>query len=384
MPETTVHWLGTGLSTGSGLRAVADAAARTVLWARSPDKADALLHRLDLTGRVESRALPPSLDPRPRPGDVVVSMLPASEHPAVLRRCLDAGAHFACSSYDTEQLGELADTAGRDGLVVLTESGVDPGLDHAFAHDLIDRARTALGDAPAAITFTSYCGGIPAVANDFRYRFSWSPLGVLNALRQPARYLADGAERLATEPWEHTTEYSVGGEKFEVYPNRDSVPFLAQYGIPDAWRPHTFVRGTLRLPGWHAAWQDVFAEVRTGDPGRIAALAEDLAARYPMTPTDHDRVVLTVALDVHTDDGRTWTGAHHLDLAGTATESAMARAVSLPLAHGVNEILSGHTAPGRHHLADTGPEARRCLEFLHQHGVRTEARTPTGDPAPQP
>jgi hypothetical protein len=375
MPEpTTVHWLGTGLSTGSGLRVVAENADRTVLWARTTDKATALLARLGLSGDVEPRALPAGvLDPEPRAGDVVVSMLPAAEHPGLLRLCLDRGAHFACSSYVTEELREQAAAAERAGLVVLTEAGLDPGLDHVFAHDLVAQARDAVGDGPATVTFTSHCGGIPAVPNEFRYRFSWSPLGVLKALRQPARYVQDGAERVAAEPWEHTSEQVLGAETFEVYPNRDSVPFIEQYGIPTAWRMRTFVRGTLRLRGWLRAWQEVFAEVRTGDPDRLARLADTLSVRYPMTESDHDRVVLAVSLEVRAADGRSWAGTHLLDVVGDQAESAMARCVSLPLAHGVLEILAGQPRPGLRHIAENGAEARRCLAFLHAQGLESDA-----------
>lgn len=386
MPEpTTVHWLGTGLSSGSGLRVVAENADRTVLWARTKDKANALLDRLGLAGDVEPRELSGGvLDPEPRAGDVVVSMLPAAEHPALLRRCVDRGAHFACSSYVTEELRDQAVAAERAGLVVLTESGLDPGLDHVFAHDLVARARDAVGDGPATVTFTSHCGGVPAVPNAFRYRFSWSPLGVLNALRQPARYLQDGAELIADEPWEHTREHVLGPETFEVYPNRDSLPFIEQYGIPAAWTTRTFIRGTLRLRGWLEAWHEVFAEVRTGKPERLARLADTLADRYPMTESDHDRVVLAVSLHVSGEDGRTYAGTHELDVVGNEIESAMARCVSLPLAHGILETLTGQKLPGLRHIAENGPEARRCLTFLNAHGLEPRTNTTFDQPDPEP
>lgn len=362
----TVHWLGTGLSTGSGLRVLAGHAG-TVLWARNPARSAALLDRLGLTGRVAQRTLA-GVAPDVAPGDVVVSMLPADQHADVLRTCLARGAHFACSSYVSDELVELAAGAQRAGLVVLTEAGLDPGIDHVFAHDLVARAAAVIGDRPAVADFTSYCGGVPAVANDFRYRFSWSPLGVLKALRTPARYIDDGAERVVTEPWTDTRPYVLGDETFEVYPNRDSVPFVAQYGFPANWRPARFVRGTLRLGGWRDAWAGIFDEVRAGDPDRLAGLADTLAVRYPMTEQDPDRVVLAVALRVQGEVA--WSGSYGLDVVGDASESAMARCVSLPLAFGVLDILAGHRKPGICHIADNGGEAARCLDFLRAQGLR--------------
>src|SRR5687768_8321426 len=99
-PSGTVHWIGTGLSTGAGLRLLIDHAPRVRLWARTEDKAAACLARLDRSGRATTGVWnAATFGDELRPGDVVVSMLPASEHPALLRQCVERRAHFACSSY---------------------------------------------------------------------------------------------------------------------------------------------------------------------------------------------------------------------------------------------------------------------------------------------
>jgi hypothetical protein len=367
----TVHWVGAGLSTGSGLGGLCDTAGRVRLWHRTERRAAEALERLGLAGRAEPHAYTlPELTAALAPGDVVVSMLPASEHAGLLAACVGAGAHFACSSYVSEAVLEQVPAAARAGVTVLTECGLDPGIDHLFAHDLVARARDAVGGtAAASYAFTSYCGGVPAVPNDFRYRFSWAPTGVLNALRSPARYVDDGVETVAERPWEATREHTVGGEGFEVYPNRDSLPFVAQYGLPDAWTPRTFVRGTLRSAGWLSAWAPVFEELRGGDDTRIAALARELADRYPTTDADRDRVVLAVSLDVRGAAGRTWSGGYLLDLVGDDDESAMARCVSRPLALGVRHVLDGSLPPGLARAAETAGRSRAWLGELARDGV---------------
>ena len=366
----TVHWIGTGLSTGSGLRVLVERAPSVVMWGRTTHKAESCLARLGLSGRAPSRAYhTDALAGELRPGDVVVSMLPATEHPGLVRLCAERGAHFACSSYVSDPILAEVPAAAEAGVVVLTEAGLDPGIDHLFADLLVARARAAVGDAPATAGFTSYCGGIPAVPNEFRYRFSWAPRGVLSALRAPARYVDHGATTVVDSPWEATRPHLIDGEKFEVYPNRDSLPYVDQYAIPNSWRLETFVRGTLRLDGWREAWAAVFAELRAGDDARIAALADDLAARYPTTEADRDRVVLAVALDVRGDDGTAWSGQYLLDAVGEATESAMARCVSLPLAFGVTEILAGRLAPGLRQAAQGADHAQRWLDFLSGNGI---------------
>jgi Saccharopine dehydrogenase C-terminal domain/Saccharopine dehydrogenase NADP binding domain len=391
MPESlaasgTVHWIGTGLSTGSGLRVLCDTAKEVTLWARTTGKASGCLRRLGLTGRAETAEFGlAALRAAVRPGDVVISMLPAGEHAGLLELCLAARAHFACTSYTSQALADGAAAAREAGTVVLTEAGLDPGIDHVLAHDLVSSARAAVGDGPATAEFSSYCGGLPAVPNEFRYRFSWAPRGVLSALCEPARYVAEGQAREATRPWQATRPHRVAGEMFEAYPNRDSIPFIAQYGLPPAWHLRTFVRGTLRLDGWLAAWAPVFAELATGDARRISALAAELAARYPATSEDLDRVVLAVSLAVQPDRGAAWSGEYVLDVTGHPAESAMARCVSLPLAFGITEILAGRMSPGLHRAAEEPGEVTRWLAFLAGQGLSaTRSQAGPAGPAGQP
>ncbi|WP_327319170.1 saccharopine dehydrogenase family protein [Streptomyces sp. NBC_01235] len=375
----TVHWVGAGLSTGSGLAALCEHTDRVRLWHRTARRAAEALDRLGLTGRAEPRAYTlDALTAELAPGDVVVSMLPAPEHAPLLSACVARRAHFACSSYVSDAVLEQVAAAEEAGLVVLTEAGLDPGIDHLFAHSLVARARKAVGDDTAAsYRLTSYCGGIPAVPNDFRYRFSWAPLGVLNALRSPARYVDGGTETVVDRPWEATRKHVVGGageETFEVYPNRDSVPFIEQYELPRAWKPTTFVRGTLRLDGWLRAWDTVFEELKAGDDTRITALARELAATHPTTDADRDRVVLAVSLEVDADNGVEWSGSFLLDLEGDARESAMARCVSRPLALGVRHILDGSLPPGLSRAAETAARSEKWLRELADEGLEFTLR----------
>lgn len=371
-PSGTVHWIGTGLSTGrTGLGLVLDRAERVVVWGRTAARAADRLAALGLAGRAETRALDAgALETEVGPGDVVVSMLPATEHPRLLRLAIGRRAHFACSSYTSDALAGQAAAAAAVGTVVLTEAGLDPGIDHLMAHRLIERARAALGDRADAVDFTSYCGGIPAVPNDFRYRFSWAPYGVLAALGSAARHIEDGEERTSARPWEATRLHRLGEEDFEVYPNRDSLPFVGQYAVPSGWKLRTFVRGTLRNAGWLAAWEPVFETVRTGDDALIRARAEELAARYPTTDADRDRVVLSVALDA-TAGGERWQGSYRIDLTGDETESAMARCVTGTLAFGVSRILAAALPAGLHRAVRSPGEAAHWMDFLDGNVVRS-------------
>jgi hypothetical protein len=382
-PTGAVHWIGAGLSSGSGLKIVRDHAARVVLWNRTEKRARELAARLGLSDEVAIRSFDASaLAARIEAGDVVVSMVPAAMHPELLRLCIERRAHFVCSSYVSGELEAAAPAAAEAGIVAQVEAGLDPGIDHVLAHLLVAKGRESIGQAaPVSADFTSYCGGIPAEANEFRYRFSWAPRGVLMALRAPARYIEAGAERTIERPWEATSRRVLNGETFEVYPNRDSVPFVAQYGFPPSWHLDGFVRGTLRLDGWRNAWESVFAVLNEGDDERVNALADKLAARYPATESDLDRVILSVSLSLsRADDAEEWSGTYLLDMVGDQAESAMARCVSAPLACAITRILAGVSPPGLRRAAEDANEAADWLTFLRDHGI--DCRFTEAPPSP--
>jgi hypothetical protein len=207
------------------------------------------------------------------------------------------------------------------------------------------------------------------VPNDFRYRFSWAPRGVLTALLTPARFIDGGVPTAVARPWEAVRSHVVDGETFEVYPNRDSVPFVRSYRIPDTWTLETFVRGTLRLDGWSNAWKAVFAELPEADDRRLTELAAELAERYPTSASDHDRVVMAVTLEVRTDSGEHWTGEYVLDAVGTEDEAATPRLVSVPLACGILEAVAGRLSPGLHRAAEDPESIERWLAWLAAHGI---------------
>ncbi|HEV7654322.1 MAG TPA: saccharopine dehydrogenase C-terminal domain-containing protein [Mycobacteriales bacterium] len=378
-PTGRVHWVGTGMSTGSGLGLVC-AGAETVLWGRTEDKARNRLATLGLAGRAATRAFTAdALAAKLAEGDLVVSMLPPAEHPDLLRLAIGRDAHFACSSYLSPGIAGQAGAAAARGLVVLTEIGLDPGIDHLLAHRLVRAARQAAGDEPATVRFTSYCGSNPAVPNDFRYRFSWAPRGVLTALLTPARGIQGGQVVAVDRAWEAVRPVTVAGEPFEVYPNRDSIPYVEAYGMPETWTLETFTRGTMRLDGWSTAWQGLFGELAGADDQRLTELAAGLAERYPTSASDRDRVVMSVKLEIRWSGDRSWTGEYVLDAEGTDAEAATPRLVSVPLACGILEIVAGRVAPGLHRAAADPESVERWLARLAEQGIVAEYH---GDPIP--
>ncbi|MBN2433188.1 MAG: saccharopine dehydrogenase NADP-binding domain-containing protein [Acidobacteria bacterium] len=182
--------------------------------------------------------------------DIIVSLLPWIHHVKVANLCVKHSKHMATTSYVSEGMQQLDAEVRRRDLLFLNEIGVDPGIDHMSAMKIIH----AVHDEGGRIEhFFSYCGGLPAPEdndNPFGYKFSWSPRGVVLASRNSARYLKDG--QVVEIPGrdlfldiEHEEIDGVG--RMEVYPNRDSLPYVELYGLEEA---QTVKRGTYRFPGW--------------------------------------------------------------------------------------------------------------------------------------
>lgn len=349
---TTIHWLGNGLSSEPGLKRLAGLDNNVTLWCRRTDDGQALLAGCasQTVRYLNWSELPSAI----APGDIVVSMLPASEHLTAASICLDRNAHFVSSSYVSDDMRGLHKDAIAKGLTFINEVGLDPGLDHLLAHDLIEifkQSEHAGGNYQHH--FRSYCGGFPSTPNAFKYRFSWSPVGVLRALKSPASWVQDNTVQHTDRPWKALTHYTTPNsdrERFQAYPNRDSIPFIQQYHLPEHWQIAEFVRGTLRLEGWAEAWQDIFNAIDQlhDDDAQVVLkqLSDKLWQEHAYQPGETDRVVLCVEHEVK-DAGQTiWHKAYTVDEAGNERGSAMGRLVSLTVSLAVQATMAGQLPAG--------------------------------------
>lgn len=336
----TIHWCGTGLSAVPGLRRLIENGHPVTVWNRTEAKAvEAVGDLTDDIHAFDKDALAAVL----KPGDVVVSMLPGDWHVPLAELALDKGAQFVSSSYISPEMRALDARAKQADARLINEVGLDPGIDHLMAHWLVaDYRASDAFDADNALSFTSYCGGVPKIPNAFRYKFSWAPVGVLKALKSPSRSIRHFTELNVNRPWDALSRYDAplpSAESFEVYPNRDSLPFMAEYGFEDAWKVKTFVRGTLRLNGWAEAWKDIFAEAGTASDARLQEIADKLLAENAYDEDEPDRVVMCVALEAEKDGTPVYHKTYVMDASGDARSSAMARLVSIPVSLAVEAVL---------------------------------------------
>lgn len=199
--------------------------------------------------------------------DIVVSLLPASMHPIILEECLKANKNMVTASYASYcNDSNFQNKCKQAGIIVLNEMGLDPGIDHMSAMKVIESMRDRGGKIKS---FVSVCGGLPSSAssgaedhslNPLRYKFSWSPLGVIKACGNPATYRQDkrtvfisGSDLLnAAFPVKIWPDLSYG---LECIPNRDSLHYGDLYGISKD--SDTIFRGTLRYRGFSEIMQSL-------------------------------------------------------------------------------------------------------------------------------
>ncbi|VFQ63406.1 unnamed protein product [Cuscuta campestris] len=185
--------------------------------------------------------------------DVVVSLLPPSCHSTVATACIELKRNLVTSSYVDDSMSRLSEDAKSAGVTILSEMGLDPGIDHMMAMKIINQAHVRNGKIRS---FVSYCGGLPSPAaanNPLAYKFSWSPAGALRSGCNPATYRFQGevVEVKGQDLYDSASKLRIPNFPafaFECLPNRNSLVYGDLYGIGE--EASTVFRGTLRYEGF--------------------------------------------------------------------------------------------------------------------------------------
>ncbi len=427
--------LGAGLVAGPLVRHLLDHDYEVTVASRTLGKAEALVNQhphgraiqFDIT---DDEA---DLDELVAQADLAVSLLPYIHHVQVARACVRLQRPLVTTSYVSDEMQALDEDAREAGVILLNELGLDPGIDHMSAMRVIDRAHNAGGSVKA---FRSFCGGLPAPdANDnpLGYKFSWSPRGVMLAGRNNARYLQNG--RIVEVPNErlfamHYVIWVSGLGDYEAYPNRDSLPYIERYGIPEA---ETMYRGTLRNLGWcdvmlklnelgyfsleersdlpdktfHQVMADLIEEEDTPDlkanlgahlnvapnsgvmmalewlgllnpepvPQKttlLDVLADRMLERMPYREDERDMVILVHKFRVDYDGREEVISATLIDFGDPDGDTAMARTVGLPAAVGARMILEGDIGVSGVHIPVLPEIYHPILDELERLGISFE------------
>lgn len=186
--------------------------------------------------------------------DLVISLLPPTLHFIAAQDCITYKKNLITASYLTEEMRSLHTAALKANVLFLNEIGLDPGIDHLSAMQMIQDIQSKGGEI---VSFESYCGGLVAPefdTNPWHYKFTWNPKNVVLAGQATARYMENGLLKF-TPPNRIFTQIKpvkiAGHGSFESYFNRDSLSYIEPYGIGSA---QTVIRGTLRRKGYCEAW----------------------------------------------------------------------------------------------------------------------------------
>lgn len=240
--------------------------------------------------------------------DIVVSMLPARFHIAVAKDCVLLGKHMVTASYVSPDMQALDEDAKAKGLVLMNEIGVDPGIDHMSAMQVLDRIRNNGGKI---ILFESFTGGLVAPESDtnlWHYKFTWNPRNVVTAGQGgTAKFLQEGTYKYIPyhRLFRRTEFLDVDGfGRFEAYANRDSLKYQSVYGLDNI---KTLYRGTMRRVGFSRAW-NIFVILGMTDDSYTIDDSENMSYRdfinafLTYNPTDSVELKLRHALKIDQDD----------------------------------------------------------------------------------
>jgi saccharopine dehydrogenase-like NADP-dependent oxidoreductase len=326
-----------------------------------------------------------------RDADLVVEALPAALAFSTGELAAHCGVPLVSSMYYNPEgsadrrksITDLDRLAKQKGVAILTEFGMDPGLDLLMA-------AKAVSEFDEVHAFHTYGAGLPAGQarnNPLQYKFSWSPVGVMRAYQRPSTVIRDGEalEIPSADIFEprncHTIETPELGTPLECFANGDAVHYADLLGIRASLRESG--RYTARYPGHCAFWNTVAKSglLRT-EPVAVSdtaiSSAEFFAAALAIQPQFHysasDSDLSLILVNVRgLCRGRSKRVVYQLlDYRDFATGlTAMQRTVGFTLSRGAQLIAAGRLAkPGV--LTPLDVVYDDVLPALESHGIRVQ------------
>jgi len=251
--------------------------------------------------------------------DIVVSMLPARFHIEVAKDCITYKTHMVTASYVSPEMQQLNKAAKENGLIFMNEIGLDPGIDHMSAMQVLNDIRDQGGKI---ILFESFTGGLVAPESDnnlWNYKFTWNPRNVVVAGQgSAAKFLQEGAYKYIpyNRLFRRTEFLDIDGfGRFEGYANRDSLKYQNIYGLDNI---KTLYRGTMRRVGFSRAW-NIFVQLGMTDDSYTIDDSENMSYRdfvnsfLAYSPTDSVELKFRHALKIDQDD-IVWDKLEELDI----------------------------------------------------------------------
>lgn len=242
-----------------------------------------------------------------RNSDIVISMLPAHLHIEVAKDCINFNKNMVTASYISKEIKALNEKVKEKGLIFMNEIGLDPGIDHMSAMQIIDNIKEKDGKM---LLFESFCGGLVAPESDtnlWNYKFTWNPRNVVLAGQGGASmFIQESTYKYIPyhKLFRRTEFLDVLNERFEAYANRDSLKYRSIYGLDNI---PTMYRGTIRKIGFSRAW-NVFVQLGMTDDSYTIENSSTMSYRdftnsfLAYSPTDSVELKFRSYLKIDQDD----------------------------------------------------------------------------------
>ncbi len=300
--------------------------------------------------------------------DVVISMLPASLHLEVAKDCIEFQKNLVTASYISEDMKALNEEVVSKGLIFMNEVGLDPGIDHMSAMQVIDKIRDKGGKM---LLFESFTGGLVAPESDtnlWNYKFTWNPRNVVLAGQGGvAKFIQEGTYKYIPyqKLFRRTEILNVEGHgQFEGYANRDSLKYREIYGLEGIL---TLYRGTIRKVGFSRAW-NCFIQLGMTDDSYIMENSEEMTYRsftnsfLSYNIEDSVELKLRSYLQIEQDDIM-WDKLVELDLFSTTKKVGLKDATPAQI---LEKILSENWK--------LAPEDKDMIVMLHKFGYELDGK----------
>ncbi len=355
-----------------------------------------------------------------RKSDLVISLLPPALHILIARDCVANAKNLLTASYIDDEIRKLENEIAKKKLFFLCEMGLDPGIDHMSAIQIIHRIRKTGG---IITTFRSHTGGLVDPESDdnpWHYKISWNPANVVKAGSLGAVFKESGEIRkldykdIFNNPG--LVEIKPLGE-YAWYPNRDSLAYIAVYGLESA---QTFIRTTLRHPAFCAGWKNLVNAGLTDDEVPVSPKLKTISAwskpllryvdasnkylydqiglfendiliadgrtsakilqfllekNWKMKESDKDMILMLHEIEYELNGNKHFLKSSLIVRGENALRTAMAKTVGLPLGIAAKLILENKMELSGLHIPITPEIYEPVLKELNLQGIRFHEET---------
>lgn len=201
---------------------------------------------------------------------LVISMMPPGLHYLVAKDCVHYKKHLLTASYVEDKIKTLQHQIESSNILFLCEMGLDPGIDHMSAMQIIDEIKENGGKITS---FKSHCGGLVAPESDnnpWHYKISWNPRNVVLAGNSGAIFKQNGHNISIAykDLFDKNNRVNITGiGALAYYANRDSLSYIPLYHLQEA---ATFMRTTLRYAGYFDGWDAIVQAGLTSEKDKVA------------------------------------------------------------------------------------------------------------------